>query len=86
MIKQFAEEHGLDLQVTESIVTGTLTELYEMYDRDNDRMVRDIQESPEVLDVAVKSYIEKMQRMTTTALTREKDFARYVYQLLVNGG
>lgn len=85
MIEEFAKQHGFDVTVTESMIAGTIRELNKMYDGDTNRMVADIQESPDVVEVALRSYMKAVRRMTTIALTREKEFTHYVYQLLVNG-
>lgn len=82
-IDQLAEQVGMPKYIVEHFVCGVDCVIRELYDGDLERAVKDIEESPEIVSAAVMKYLNDVRSMTTTVLTREKEFCRIIYDMLV---
>ena len=82
-IESLAKQVNMPEYIVEQFVRGVDCVIRELYEGDLEQAVKDIKESPEIVGAAVMKYVNDVRSMTTTVLTREKEFCRIIYDMLV---
>ncbi len=82
-IDQLAKQVNMPEYIVEQFVSGVDCVIRDLYEGDLERAAKDIEESPEIVSASVMKYLNDVRSMTTTVLTREKEFCRIIYDMLV---